>query len=774
MTPSLVGLADTIITPPAGVDMAGYTREGPAVGIHDDLHAVAAIFEDACGRKIALCSTDLVEVIPEVVKAVRARVCPRLGMAPDSLMIAATHTHSGPALTSPKLCNQQWRRELEDRLVRVLLEADANRRAARVGVAIGSVTGVGGNRRDPKHGPVDRSVTVFRIDDARTGAALGLIVNHACHATTLDLHNRLISADYPGFLRGAVAKRLPGGERVPLLFFNGACGNINPGGYSAEASALGKPIPNRTYERARWIGERLGREVVRLARGIRTRPRFDVRGGALPIRLPMQSFPLPAEAEARAGAARQAYEQACRRGIKGAALDALRLDMIYGGIEQRMAQRRFALPNGEYDTEVQGLVVGDVLFLGLPGEVFNEIGTTLKRRSPFPTTVIIGYANDCSGYYPTVDVLADGGYEVRASRFGAVAIERMQGWAQLLATGLHRSASTRPAGEPAKRGAVRGPRRAKFPAVDCHLHCWGAWPGSAEKLAALKAANVRYGVCLVGDRFPQAALEPALARAREEHGRLLYFSGLDFTRLDDPNWSDLVRRKLDHDVALGARGLKLFKTLGLTCRDRRGSLIRPDDPRLDPVWSAAAERGLPVLYHVGDPLCRFQAIETSYEQLKALADRALDNCWAAPGHPSHETLIRSLEAVVAAHPDTVFIGAHLASLDHDLARCGRLMDRYPNFHVDTAGRLASLGRQPRAARALCLAHPDRILFGTDCAWPNQDGAYHDWFRLLETRDAAVPCPGGGEPLSGLGLPDDALRLIYGGNMARLLRLDLDA
>ncbi len=313
--------------------------------------------------------------------------------------------------------------------------------------------------------------------------------------------------------------------------------------------------------------------------------------------------------------------------------------------------------------------------------------------------------------------------------------------------------------------------------MDIHLHCWGTWRAAAQKLADLRATRVRYAVSQVGDSYPGAAFAPALRGAREEAGRILYFFGLDFRRLDGSDWPDYVRRKMDHDVALGGRGLKIFKDLGLAVRDRNGHLVRPDDARLAPVWQAAAERRLPVLYHVADPLRSFAPIGGTYEELRALDAPALRWKWAAPGHPTHEELIAALDRLVGAYPGTTFIVPHLASLDHDLARCGRLLAAHPNLYADTAARLISLGRQPEAARALFLAHPGRILFGTDLSWPNQGDGYRDWFRLLETRDEAFTATSFGtlsQPLYGLGLPDDVLRQVYGATAARLLDLDLGA
>lgn len=785
MSEYLAGIAEITITPPVGVEMAGYTRPGPATGIHDELKAVAVVFDDRSGQKSAICAVDLCMVNATLVAAVRERAGGHTAMRPERILIAATHDHSGPALVSDNLLNQRWLRTLEDALVQVIMEADKNRRDARIGTAIGSVNGIGGNRRDPEHGVVDRSVTVMRLDDARTGKVLGVIINHACHATTLGLENYLITADYPGQVREYVQAHLP--DKPLVLFLNGACGDINPGGYSAEASALGKKIPNRTFKRAKEIGALLGAEAVRLAQAIKTKGEFQVLGGALPVRLPTRRFKLPAEAAQDCEAALKKVKQAEKTGVGGKVLDQLRLDLIYARTAVKFAQRYLNLPNGQLTTEVQGIAVDDTIFVGLPGEVFTELGLALKKDSSFKTTFIVGYANDSTGYFPTVEALTQSGYEVKVSLFGAVAIERLVGWARLLMQGLARSlrqareqaASKKPAAPARDPDWIRPLRpmpRAKFPVIDFHLHCWGTWRSTEYKLAQMAATNVAYAVSLVGDAFPDARLEPALADAANEKGKLLYFSGFDFRRLDDPDWPDYVRRKLDHDLRLGAKGVKLFKEVGLMYRDRLGNLIRPSDRRLAPIWQATAERDVPVLYHIADPLRAFTPLAGNYEEIKALQAGGLHWQFGAPGHPTHEQLLRDLEQLAAENPATTFVFAHLASMDADLARCTRLLQKNSRVYVDTAARLGELGHQPHTAREFFMANPDRILFGTDYSWPNRFDGYPNWFRFLETADEFFTCQDFGAPpkwgLYGINLPDEVLRKVYGANAARLLKLKL--
>jgi predicted TIM-barrel fold metal-dependent hydrolase len=229
---------------------------------------------------------------------------------------------------------------------------------------------------------------------------------------------------------------------------------------------------------------------------------------------------------------------------------------------------------------------------------------------------------------------------------------------------------------------------------------------------------------------------------------------------------------LEASARAGARGLKVWKDLGLGVRDERGQLVLPDDPRLADMWAAAGELGLPVLIHTADPIAFWDPVDASNERVEELA---VHPEWAVgPGMPSFERLMQALEAVVAANPTTTFVGAHVCCCAEDLAWVGRMLRTYPNLLMDFSQRVAELGRQPRAARALFLEHADRVVFGTDELPPDR-AAYETYFRFLETADEHFPYspdpenpwPQGRWYVSALDLPADALQAIYRDNALRV-------
>ena len=318
----------------------------------------------------------------------------------------------------------------------------------------------------------------------------------------------------------------------------------------------------------------------------------------------------------------------------------------------------------------------------------------------------------------------------------------------------------------------------RFPVVDAHNHLgrWltGEWaaPDVGELLALMEDSNIHAIVNLDG-RWGDD-LEANLERYDRAHpGRFATLCQLDWREAASPGFAERLVGSLRRSRDRGAKGVKVWKDLGLHLRDDRGELLMPDDPRLSDMWDAAGELGLPIVVHVADPLAFFEPLDATNERVEELLDHP--DWWFGDRDrfPPFERIIEALEAVVAAHPRTTFIGVHVGCYAEDLSWVGRMLDTYPNFNVDIAARIPELGRQPRAARALMTTHPDRVLFGTDDFPPNRD-TYAIHFRFLETDDEHFPYspdevpPQGRWAISGLGLPDDVLRAVYAENARRLI------
>ncbi len=255
-------------------------------------------------------------------------------------------------------------------------------------------------------------------------------------------------------------------------------------------------------------------------------------------------------------------------------------------------------------------------------------------------------------------------------------------------------------------------------------------------------------------------------------GRFATFCHVDWTELDRPGFGERLAAGLAASAAAGAKGLKVWKDLGLHRRDYNGELVLLDDPRLEPLWAAVAAAGIPVAIHTADPRAFFEPIDEHNERLEQLL-RYPQWSFAGPEFPAFGRLIDALESVVAGNPQVSFIGVHVGCYPEDLTRVGEMLDRCPNYHVDISARLAELGRQPRAARGLFVRHRDRVLFGTD-RFPPDARTYRLHYRFLQSEDEQFPHDPDGEILmgrwliDGLALDDETLRAIYARNAARLV------
>ena len=266
------------------------------------------------------------------------------------------------------------------------------------------------------------------------------------------------------------------------------------------------------------------------------------------------------------------------------------------------------------------------------------------------------------------------------------------------------------------------------------------------------------------------------------------FAGLDYDAwAQDPAFGATEAARLRDSVRRGARGLKVWKLLGLRARDREGRLVAIDDERLDPLW-ADGRRARPARRHPHRRPDRVLPAARRDERalrgadraprLALLADATARACRTRPGSRPSTSSSPASTGSSGDSPSTTFVGAHVGCAAEDLGLVSRLLDSHPNLAVDIAARLGELGRQPYSARAFFLRHADRILFGTDA--PPDPAVYRLHYRFLETWDESFDygtedVPGQGRwQIHGLGLPDDVLRRIYRDNARRILRLDRPA
>lgn len=323
--------------------------------------------------------------------------------------------------------------------------------------------------------------------------------------------------------------------------------------------------------------------------------------------------------------------------------------------------------------------------------------------------------------------------------------------------------------------------RAKFPAVDFHLH--GRALRTAEdyqKMIKLMDATGLAVICNMDGGYGKA-FDQNIKTGDAFRDRVLQFARVNWEGVNEPGWSEKATAELERCFRSGAQGLKIAKELGLSIKKADGSYLQADDPRLDSIWELCARYNKPVMIHLSDSIGRFYPIGPENERYEAGLWRTntAENYYKT-GHPAPEVIERARENMHAKHPKTRFVNAHMAMLYYDMDKVAALLNKYPNADVEISATVQDLGRAPRMVREFFLKYQDRILLGSD-GNPGR-GIEEFWvphWRFLETYDEHFDHPAQirsatGAPLhgrwriSGIGLPDDVLRKVYYANALRYL------
>lgn len=327
------------------------------------------------------------------------------------------------------------------------------------------------------------------------------------------------------------------------------------------------------------------------------------------------------------------------------------------------------------------------------------------------------------------------------------------------------------------RLAIHEVSQPRFPVFDVHTHFGFCYGGESFEQAYDTGTQVRLlreqGICRIVnlDGMYGAMLDRMLRKTEGYEDFFHTFGSVDVRRLDEPDFEAQTTRSLHEMKRLGIRGLKFFKDVSLVYRDSAGKFIPIDDRRLQVIWQTAAELGLPVLIHIGDPPAFFKPIDATNERYEELSAHP-DWSFFGGGHFPFEALMQMQENLIASNPQTTFIVAHGGSWSENLAWVGQCLDRYPNMNVDISARISEFGRQPYTSRSFFEKYQDRVLFGSDGGFDNR--GYPHYYRFLETLDEYFPYSNAGVPkqgrwnIYGVGLEAVVLEKIYHKNADRLI------
>ena len=388
-------MAAVDITPPEPVPMAGYaSRRAPFEAVAQPLRAKALAIADPDGTRALLITADILGFTRERSDSICRRLSETDGLARESVILNASHTHSGPLVAGSMLASvpesgraklETYIASMEDKIVAAAQKALRDLRPARLSWGRG-VAGFVMNRREftPRgvilgtnaSGPADRTVPVLRVDgpDGKTRA---VVFGAAAHCTTLTGRNMLLGGDYAGYAQEFLESRLPG---VQAMFLTGCAGDANP-------------YPRGTLDLARRHGSELAAAVDAVLRGT-----LEPVGGPLSTEFAMVDLPLAEHTREEIEAMHVGAPSYRAFFTRGALARLDRGDELPASYTAPFALWQFGR---------------DLTLVAMSGETIVDY-VRLAEEALGPLGLwVSGYNNDVFGYLPTTRILREGGYETR-------------------------------------------------------------------------------------------------------------------------------------------------------------------------------------------------------------------------------------------------------------------------------------------------------------------------------------------------------------------------
>lgn len=391
------GAAQVEITPPLGTSLAGYFTDRVSDAVADPLFARAVIIESD-GERLALVSCDVICLTRETTDPAKALIAEQCGIEPERVLICATHTHTGPNTrrTGKQVIptNIGWLDALPGLIAGAVEAACADMFDAVLVPGRQSENGFGSNRlgrrRDGAEvfgkdktlgpaGPIDPDVLALAVRE-RDGTVRAMVVNHAMHAdATGGTH---ISAGWPGKVGRTVADVY--GAQAVTVFLNGCCGDINHHHWE----------PKRIASKGQLRTDQMGRAMAGLA------------VNAVEMGEPLENATIDGRLR------RPLIPWYTRDEAMRAEVEQLHAKPQPSPMEKMIIERFDEWPNDGQKAEVtvQAIRLGELLFIGLPGEIFTKWGLEIKHWSPARFTFVAELANDWFGYIPTSDQAHRGAY----------------------------------------------------------------------------------------------------------------------------------------------------------------------------------------------------------------------------------------------------------------------------------------------------------------------------------------------------------------------------
>lgn len=412
------GAAVQNITPQKPHFLFGYPFvERISTGVHDWLYSSSLYLSDGDQQTI-LISNDLIYIDKYSAARIRKAITEQTGIPEKNILIAATHTHSGPVTVDcvisandpivPK-ADKEYVEFMEQKTIESACEAFRQAVPAKNSFFKVDSTGIGTNRHDPS-GPKDMEVPVLVLKNQKNEYLASLLVCNM-HPTVLHEDSTLYSSDFPFYIRDILQKKYLGTE-CPVIYFTGASGNQSPR-HVTKAN---------TFTEAKRLGNIVAQaagETILKGLNFSSSIKIDCRQRL--IDLPKKRFPSIEQTEQHRLSAKEKFEtlRECSRNmqeIRSAEVDwfgAEEIAFLSRLTQSKILEEAYAkcLP-----AEIQIVKIGDWNFVAWPGEIFVEYVLELKKRAK--DIFLITLANgELQGYISTQEANEKGYYEASNSFF---------------------------------------------------------------------------------------------------------------------------------------------------------------------------------------------------------------------------------------------------------------------------------------------------------------------------------------------------------------------
>ena len=328
--------------------------------------------------------------------------------------------------------------------------------------------------------------------------------------------------------------------------------------------------------------------------------------------------------------------------------------------------------------------------------------------------------------------------------------------------------------------------------IDAHAHLPADHPEAEHLLAELgvQVLNISLGLDEGGHwrEGPMSGVQIYQRLAGEKPRRFRWCTAFNPPTLSDMakprEYTERTLATLASEFAAGAVACKVWKNIGMEVRDADGHLVTVDAALFSPIFEFIEREGRVLILHTGEPRACWLPLDPKSPHYEYYHQHPQWHMHGRSDFPSHADLIASRDRVIERHPRLRVVGAHLGSLEYDVAEVEARLRRFPNFYVDTAERLLDLALQPiERVRAFFEAHADRILYGSDLLFETafstmsaaeRQAALAHVRQVLEQEQSYYRHAGSqqvrGKQLQGLGLSEAIQRQMFEANARRVYAL----